>query len=67
MMYDYVACLDVILRTFSQHETFNETLVCNTLWVLGNIIADQNPDYIISVIENTCLLDFLSGLITAHH
>lgn len=69
MMYDYVACLDVVLRTYSNiqcKETFNDTLINNTLWILGNIIGDSNPEYIINIMENTCLIEFLGSLITMH-
>jgi hypothetical protein len=41
---------------------FDEELVKNSLWVLGNILGDTNTLLNIRVIDQTCLFEFLGTL-----
>jgi hypothetical protein len=42
--YECVACLNAILQIYSSI-AIDETLVSNTLWVIGNIIGEKNSVY----------------------
>jgi hypothetical protein len=42
--YNFLALINQTLHIYGQGENFDDTVVQNVLWVLGNLIAEKNPE-----------------------
>jgi len=60
--YEFLTFINKCLVQYSSSENLDDQLVANVLWILGNLIGDNDSQISTAVMENTDLFNFINTI-----